>query len=998
MGDRGVIGAEAWVRSTDRSARRGARRGLVLFLVVSIALLMAVPVSLDAFAHGVATPHLGTPRATTPSISSTATRASDVATPFVAGGHPPAGLGAGPSAILATIDLVDGAAAPGADNRTFNGVGPTSAAYDPENQLLYVASTQGRTVQIVNTTTRQVVGEIPIVGTPVSIVYDPAGREVFVADYSSNNVSVINDLTNTLVGQIPIPSGVVGVQSGPSSLVYDSLNHTVLVGQYGSSGCCTDNITVVNGVSNEVVGELPAPEDVIGLAYNPNSELVYALGEVDPGIGNTAPEVGIWDLTTGASAGNWTPLVPLGYYTGIAVDPQAGLVYLASSGLDAFANLTEISAANGHVVHNTTLREPGTSFDVVSAVYSNSTGKIYFSGETEELFTITAASDALVGGIVDGSCIERVALTASGAPFVVPDSCADALIWLDGKTALVTQTSNVGADPVAVEQLPGTGTIAVVESSTQRLDLVDPTSLAVTQQLPLSPTYGHAPAATTTDSQTGWLYYYDTGNGGSTTTGPVVAFDTSGDAVRWTYTPCSGCAFDGLGDSNGWIFVVVINSTADATQLLELNATTGAVEGNLFVASNGSFLYTSLPQTEVDFVANTSVAVLADLALEAVIALNISSAVTVWNDASGPATGPLAYLPQSNLVAFATGTPGAYAVEFANATTGTVVRIVPIPNQPTSIAPGGTGTDAYVLEQGYLLRVSTLVDPVNISVPAAAGLTGVFYLNGSGGIGVPSENFGAVYWLGAALNITGFAAVGPTVQGETLTLQANVTGGYGADTFVYSGLPPGCVAANAASVTCDPLSSGPAVVTVRANDSTGLPATSAKADLLLAEYPLVVNLSSATTFFLVGTSATFAAQLPANESGISPFLNYSWALDPATAGTLNRSNASTVTVVWDRTGSVTLVLSTDFRGTAASVQLKLSVLTSSTSSSFLGLTGTETLLLIGLVVIVVAAVAAALFLRSRRDSPSPAPEPAPETEEPPVPEPEPAAETPPPET
>jgi YVTN family beta-propeller protein len=966
---------ENGVSFVDRTPRPSVRRPtprLVLLLgTLAIAGLLAAPIGLNGVTPAWQASHDGAPLASLflrpgPGAGTAAGPRSLTASSL------PSGVGPGANGILATLDLVHGQLVPGTDNRTQNGLDPIAAAYDPENQLLYVASVELNAVQVVNTTTRQVVDLISVPGGPIALVFDPAGHEIYAADYYSNNLSVINDTTNTVIGNIPIPAGVANVVSGPYSLVYDPLNQTVLVGQYGGYVCCTDNITVVDGATNRLVGEIPAPPDVIDLAYNSADHLLYALSNGYPGA-----IVGITNLQTGLSAGTWTPTVPSGYYTGIAVDPQAGLVYLASAGFDDYSNVTLVIASSGVVAHNTTILEPGSTFIIDSIVYSNATGDVYFTGSTGELYSITGSSGSLVGGALDGSCLGPVALTASGRPLVAPDACAETLVWLNGLTAVVLATSIVGADPVSVQQIPSTGDIAVVESGTQRLDLLDPTTGVVNEQTTLSSSYGVAPAATTVDQQTGWLYYYDYATFAELTTGPLVAYDTVAQAVLWTYPDCSGCVFDGLGDWNGSLYLTVIDTTIPATELVQLNASTGAVEGTYTVATYATWPDFALPQTSVTPIPGTSLVVVGSLPLATTFAFNITSDSVEWSRATGTATGPSAYLPASGLLALGAGNDSlSYGVIFVNASSGLYVGSAFLQGAPTSLAPGGGGNDAYVLENDSVLRVSSSSDtPVNVTVPAGGSFAGLFSLGSDGGIALPSEAYGAVFWIGALFNITGFTAVGATVQGESLSLQVNVTGGFGSDTFAYTGLPDGCTSSNTVALTCQPLTPGSAVITVRGNDSTGLPGPTAQLQLTLAPYPLRVNLSSATSYFLTGTSSTFSAGLPASEAGIASFLNYTWALDPAADGTLNRTNASTVTVTWATTGSVALVVTANFRGTEAKAQLNGSVIASSSTSSALGLSGVDMVLLVLVVVIVIVVVAVALIARSRGRSDAPPPPP-----------------------
>jgi YVTN family beta-propeller protein len=991
MVDSALPAIRATVRPSEWSVAR--RRGPVYAVsgVVAIALLLLAPAGLQG---GLSPPRSGSSTAPSdghPTGSATFDTALPPPSLPLSAGAPPSGVGSGANAVLATLDLVHGDLAPGTDNHTMNGVAPLVSAYDPEKQAVYVASESGNYVQVVNATSHEVSAIISVPGGPTALVYDPAGHEVFAADYYSNNLSVINDTTDTVVGTIPVPSGIANVVSAPVDLLYDPLNQTVLVAQYGGYVCCTDNITVVNGITNRIAGEIPAPPGVISLAYNPSNHLLYALSRY-------GLEIGVTNLATGASVENMTPAGPSGYYTGIAIDPQSGLLYLTSTDFGAYVNVTAVAAGTGVTQRNTTLLEPGAQFGYPTPVYSNATQQLYVTGYTGELFTLTGSSGALLTSVLDGLCLGPVTLTVQGAPYMMPDTCGGTLLWLAEKTGEVSTSSVVGAAPTQVQQVPSTGDVAVLETGTQRLDLLDPSTGAVSESIGLAGSYGSSPAASAVDVRTGWLYFYDFLPPANTLTGPLVAYDTDAQAVLWTYPDCLGCVFDGLGDSNGTLYLDVIETGSLSVHLVELNATTGSVKEDVAVGSYASWSDLSVPQMGVEPIPGTTLVGLGDLPRGSTIVFNNSSATIVWSFNSSAATGPQAYLPLSNLlVVGSVDGSGNEFVVFLNASTGEVLQTVPIPFVATSIAPGGGSTQALVLEGGYVLTLSVASGaPIaNITVPEEGGYTGLFPLATSGGVALPSSTYGAVYWIGASLNITGFAAVGPTVQGESLSLQANVTGGYGTETFAYTGLPAGCASSGLPTLSCVPLVAGAVTVRISGNDSTGLPGPAATLALTLSPFPLAVNVSSPTSYFLSGTSTTFAATLAGSEAGIAPYVNYSWSIHPASAGTLNRTNASTVTVTWAGGGSAQLVLTADLRGTEAQADLNVSVLASSSTSSFLGLSSTETLLFLVVVAVLVVVVVVAIVARRRGGSesaPSPPPdEPEPVEEAPPMEPPPPEA-------
>jgi hypothetical protein len=123
---------------------------------------------------------------------------------------------------------------------------------------------------------------------------------------------------------------------------------------------------------------------------------------------------------------------------------------------------------------------------------------------------------------------------------------------------------------------------------------------------------------------------------------------------------------------------------------------------------------------------------------------------------------------------------------------------------------------------------------------------------GDGGIGTgqnPSHTYNTVGTMDAIctvtdrLDTTASSAIYPMVSthpsiralqaqpstldlGQSVTFVTVATGGSGAYTYSWTNLPPGCVSANASSITCMPASSGTYKVTVSITDSVGESATS----------------------------------------------------------------------------------------------------------------------------------------------------------------------------
>ncbi len=119
--------------------------------------------------------------------------------------------------------------------------------------------------------------------------------------------------------------------------------------------------------------------------------------------------------------------------------------------------------------------------------------------------------------------------------------------------------------------------------------------------------------------------------------------------------------------------------------------------------------------------------------------------------------------------------------------------------------------------------------------------------------------------LSAPLTIS--VVLGPTIEtfalrpssitlGQTTSISVNATGGIGALTFVYSGLPLGCAGATTSTFTCTPQSVGSFGVVVEIRDSVGVTATaSGTLNVSLAPSPSPGASSNAFDFVDFGLGA-----------------------------------------------------------------------------------------------------------------------------------------------
>ncbi|MCI4350087.1 MAG: kelch motif-containing protein [Thermoplasmata archaeon] len=157
-----------------------------------------------------------------------------------------------------------------------------------------------------------------------------------------------------------------------------------------------------------------------------------------------------------------------------------------------------------------------------------------------------------------------------------------------------------------------------------------------------------------------------------------------------------------------------------------------------------------------------------------------------------------------------------------------------------------------------------------------------------------------------------------TDVGQSLQLAASAGGGVGSLTFVYAGLPPGCLSANLSTLACTPTSAGTYPVTVRVTDVHGNYAQ-ALATVQVNPVPTIGSFTVSANPDLVGNRTLLAAQV----MGGTPPIAYSYSgLPPGCPS----QNVVVLPCYPNVTGNYTITVTvTDAPGSAATASAGLVV-------------------------------------------------------------------------
>jgi hypothetical protein len=169
------------------------------------------------------------------------------------------------------------------------------------------------------------------------------------------------------------------------------------------------------------------------------------------------------------------------------------------------------------------------------------------------------------------------------------------------------------------------------------------------------------------------------------------------------------------------------------------------------------------------------------------ISLNVSvvPAIEVGNISASPLSVDLG---QGSLLSFmVSGGSGVYTINWSGLPPGCISR-----------------------NQSYLSCNPTSAGTYNISVIVVDSLN--YARRGSA--------LSFIVWVDPTITLPS-ASPSSVDVGQTVTFAAALTGGYGGDSYTWSGLPTGCTSSNAAALSCIPTGSGIFQVSVTATDSNG---------------------------------------------------------------------------------------------------------------------------------------------------------------------------------
>ena len=789
------------------------------------------------------------------------------------------------------------------------GTEPYAAAYDSANGDLYVTNVVTNNVSVINGATDTPVGSVAVGVDPLGLAYDSGNGNVYVANSDSNNLSVISGASNRLIPTIP-------VGTFPEDVAYDSTSGNVYVSDYGAR-----NVSVVSGATDSVLKTIPVGTSPFGVGYDTGNGNVYVAND---GSLNVSVISGTTNKVVGTLSAGTEP-------TGLAYDSANGNVYVSNL---ASGNVTVIPTLVASTVPEDNYLDVGQSLLISAPVDGEGTGDLEMTILSSTSASLSCSSDPLGQTEISGACLGLAAgtftvtltLTDSlgnsvqtslsvrvlSAPTLSVATAVPSTLDVGQSTILSTSASGgtrayvynwtglptgcvpeVSAELACTPTGPGTSHVNVTAIDTDGYPMIAGPTLVVVSP---DPAVG-VPVATPASVDVGES---------TTLTGAVVNPGSGSDVYAWAGLP-GGCH-----SANSLTIVCVPSSSGTFSVVLSIQD------------SNG--MNVSAPPLTLVVSSSEGVPTLS----ASVSALDVGQSVTLTSSVSGGSgvyTFSWSGLPtgceSSNsliLVCAPTASGTFPVVVSAEDSNGVEQSSVPLPLvvSPPLVTPTVAVT-ASTLDVGQTVDLSASVsggsggylftwsglpigcasaDEATIActpISPAGAFSVVVSVEDSNGMNLSS--FPVTLVVSPVEGVPTLSASESALDiGQSVSLTGSVSGGSGAYTFSWAGLPGGCESANSLTVVCAPSSAGTFRVVFSAQDSNGVNLSSSPLKLVVSSALATPTLTSSVSLLDVGQSVT----LSATASGGADAYTYSWSGLPGGC-----TSANSPSIVCTPTGSGT---------------------------------------------------------------------------------------------
>ncbi|HYK94100.1 MAG TPA: YncE family protein, partial [Thermoplasmata archaeon] len=241
-------------------------------------------------------------------------------------------------AVVSTIDLVANLSRPGADEPAIQDAS-AGAVYDPVNRELYVRSGDSGGLIVVDGVRNRVLSDLHVALTQNAYTFWPniavnsLTGDVYASNSFGDNVSIVNGSTNTVVG-------TVAVGGGPYAATFDPTDREVWVANYGSR-----NVTAFSTVTERVVANVPVGSEPNAILFDPASTQVFVCNFFSGNVTviQTSSNKVVANLITG------------NYPATLGLDTHDDHVIVSNGNNGAQSHITVINASTDTTIRNVTV-------------------------------------------------------------------------------------------------------------------------------------------------------------------------------------------------------------------------------------------------------------------------------------------------------------------------------------------------------------------------------------------------------------------------------------------------------------------------------------------------------------------------------------------------------------------------------------------------------------------------------------------------------------------
>ena len=323
-------------------------------------------------------------------------------------------------------------------------------------QSLFVPARLSDKVAVIDTSTNQVVSQIPVGSYPIRIATTPNRLKAFVSNARSASISVLDTVAQTNIATIPVYN-----VPGEMAVTPDG-GRLFVVHQAPLRGTTKCPVAVIDTATNLVITTVLLPghwcKDIL---FTPDGRFAYIAN-------NSQGEVNVIDTTTYQVTNIPTP----GAARRLCISPAGDRVYVTNNGDNS---VSAIDTATQQVITTIPVGEKPLGL----AITPNGE-EVYVTNQKDgTVSVINTTTLTVVATILTGHLCQRVVITHDGTKAFVQNGYSDTVSAIDTATHTVLATLPVGHHPWTILNSSDDLKLYVCNATDTTVTVIDIPSLTV---------------------------------------------------------------------------------------------------------------------------------------------------------------------------------------------------------------------------------------------------------------------------------------------------------------------------------------------------------------------------------------------------------------------------------------------------------------------------------------------------------------------------------------